>query len=261
MDVNTDGAARSYHPDDPRGKTIALNNMGNALTKIYDANGSDITCSPPTGDCYSRFISTFEAARDANYAPNGVPRVETDRIIPWKLNPTFGWATPCTISSGPNAGYFVSQTAVIVDSSKDICDQSRYLDSLTINANVLPRGASWSSQGIVTDKTDLVVARDRETGEIAFGLNGDRGPADKIGEGSVAFAAALSKKKLSGTETYEEIRKLARPDVDYLIFPTHDVRRILGNDFAQDDIDRIGVEIFEQWGGEPRLLACATLDN
>jgi hypothetical protein len=36
---------------------------------------------------------------------------------------------------------------------------------------------------------------------------------------------------------------------------------MVGNDFAQADIDRIGAEIFQQWGGEPRLLACATLDN
>jgi hypothetical protein len=261
MDVNTDGAARSYHPDDPRGKTVALNNMGNALSKIYDASGQDITCSPRRGDCYASFISTFEAARDADYAPTGAPRIETKGIIPWKPNPTVGWETPCIIASGPHAGYFVSQTSVVVGGSKDVCDQSRYLDSLTIKANVLPLGAQWRSQGVVTDQTDLVVARDRQTGAIAFGLNGDRGPADKIGEGSIAFVAALSQTGLSGKETYPEIRKLARADVDYLIFPTHDVRKLVGNDFAQADIDRIGAEIFQQWGGEPRLLACATLDN
>jgi hypothetical protein len=206
-------------------------------------------------------MDTFEAARDANYAPTGVPRIETSGIIPWKENPSFGWPTPCTISSGPNAGYFVSQTAVVVDSSKDVCDQSRYLDSLTVNVNVLPLGAKWRSQGVITDTTDLVVARDRETGEIAFGLNGDRGPANKIGEGSIAFTAALSKAHLSGTETYAEIKKLARPEVDYLIFPTHDVRKILGDRFSQADIDLLGFEIFQKWGGETRLLACAALDH
>ena len=38
LDVNTDGAARSYHPMDPRGKSLALNNMGNAITRIFDAD-------------------------------------------------------------------------------------------------------------------------------------------------------------------------------------------------------------------------------
>jgi hypothetical protein len=122
------------------------------------------------------------------------------------------------------------------------------------------RASAWG-EGVVTDTTDLVVARDRETGEIAFGLNGDRGPASKIGEGSIAFTAALSKTELSGTETYAEIKKLARPDVDYLIFPTHDVRKMVGGRFSQADIDRLGSEIFQKWGGESRLLACGALNH
>jgi len=44
MDVNTDAAARSYHPDDPRGQTKALNSIANPISRIFDATGNDITC-------------------------------------------------------------------------------------------------------------------------------------------------------------------------------------------------------------------------
>lgn len=256
MDVNTDGAARSYHPDDPQGKTIALNNIGNAISQMYDVNERNITCSPRRGACYSRFITTFEQARDAKFAPTGAPRVETRWIIPWKIDKDLGWETPCVIQDGPNAGYFVSQTSVIVDSSKDECDQRRYLDSMTFNANVLPKGINWRSQGVITDGTDLVIARDLDTDVVAYGLNGDRGPANKIGEGSIAFAAALSKAELVGSETYSEIRSLARRNVQYLIFPREDIRREVGDRFTQEDIDRIGARVFAEWGGVDRLDAC-----
>jgi hypothetical protein len=258
MDVNTDGAARSYHPDDPLGRDKALNNIANAITRIYDADGRDVTCSPRSGACFSRFIETFEAARDARYAPAGHPRVETEGIIPWRRDESLGWDVPCTITTGPNAGFFVSQTAVALDPTLDQCDQGRYLDSLAINANVLPRGADWRSQGVRTDRTDLVVARDLTTGRIAFGINGDTGPADKLGEGSVAFVAALGGVTLSGTETYAEIRRLARPAVEYLIFPTRDIRKITGGTFSQADIDRAGAAAFEEWGGTARLDGCGS---
>lgn len=259
MDVNTDGAARSYHPDDPRGERLAFNNMGNAISKMFDAKGRDITCEPRQNVCFTRFIQTFEAARDAGYAPTGAPRIETKKMIPWRMDPATGWKKPCTIQGGPHAGYFISQTAVIVDDTRAECDQARYLDSLTINANVLPQGIKWQSQGVTTDKTDLVVARDRQTGRIAFAINGDYGPADKIGEGSIALAAALSGTALTGQETYQKIKSLKRSEVDYLIFPNQDIRRLTGGRFTQADIDRLGKMAFEKWGGLARLNACQAL--
>jgi len=261
MDVNTDGAARSYHPSDPRGRSLALNNIANAITGIFDAAGNDVSCQPRSGACFTRFIETFEAARDADYNPNGHPRIETRHVIPWSQPQNSDWAKPCTISGGPNAGHFVSQTALLVDSRKDECDQERYLDSLRFKANVLPGRAVWRSQGVVTDEGDLVVARERSSGRINFAVNGDVGPATSIGEGSIALAASLSNVTLRGNETYDEIRALAHADVDYLIFPRDDIRRIVGagTPFTQEDIDRAGQALFERWGGAERLDACAAL--
>jgi hypothetical protein len=261
MDVNTDGAARSYHPSDPRGQTLAFNNIANAITKIFDAAGNDITCEPRRGPCFTLFIETFEAARDADYNPNAHPRVETRGIIPWRQTPDFQWQTPCTIGSGPNAGFFVSQTALLADPGREPCDQERYLDSFRFNANVLPGRAAWSSQGSRTDAGDLVVARERSSGRISFAVNGDTGPADQIGEGSVALVASLRDVRLRGDEASREIRGLALADVDYVIFPRDDIRRIVGEGkpFTQQDVDREGRALFERWGGVERLDGCTAL--
>ena len=83
MDVNTDGSSRSYHPDDPRGRTLALNNIANAISGLEDAQGRDIDCTPRSGACFTRYIETFIAARDAKWDPVGHPRVATDGMIPW----------------------------------------------------------------------------------------------------------------------------------------------------------------------------------
>ena len=256
LDVNTDGAARSYHPDDPRGKNIALNNMGNAITKIYDSSGENVTCSPRRGDCYSLFISIFEQSRDVGYNPKRHPRFETTNIIPWKLDVNKGWKVPCTIKDGKNKGYFVSQTNLLVDKNRDECDQNRYLDSMSINAIVLPKDAIWASQGVRTDKGDLTVVRNRSNNKIVFAITGDTGPANKIGEGTVALAAALNGVTLTGNESYKEIKKLAVKKVDYLIFPKRDIPRMTGGSFNQEDIDRIGKDVFNAFGGLERVDKC-----
>lgn len=257
LDVNTDGAARSYHPADPRGQRIALNNMGNAITRIFDAQGRDITCSPRRGDCFGRFMTVFEEARDANYDPRGHRRFETDGIIPWKTDQALGRKAPCTIQSGPFTGYFVSQTALLADRGADICDQRRYLDALAINAVVLPRAANWRSQGTVADQGDVAVLLDEETGRVAFALVGDVGPAAAIGEGSVALAAALGGRAVASDATFETIKALKRARVSTVIFPTRDVPRLTDGRFDQTDVDRLGVQALAAFGGAERLQACA----
>lgn len=256
MDVNTDGAARSYHPQDPRGRTLAYNNIGNAISAIYDASGRRIDCEPRRGACFTRYITTFEAARDAAWNPNGHPRIETKGMIPWAFDRALGWNTPCLIKTGPNAGYFVSQTSRPADASKGECEQTRYVDSLAIRAIVLPRGVGWKSQGIVADEFDLVLVRDRLTGAQQYAIVGDRGPADKTGEGSIALTAALKNRTLTGQETYEEIKTLALKDVDYLIFPTFDVKKREPGPITPEKIDRWGKEAFDAWGGEVRFAEC-----
>lgn len=260
MAVNTDGTPRSYHPADPRAnKGLAFNNMANAMTSIYDADGKSVNCDKGKSACFTKYMTVFEQSREANYRPSGVSTFNTTWIIPWKQNPQFGWPTPCLIETGPFKGYFVSQTSVNVDATKNECDQARYLDSLKFKAVVLPKYVDWPAGGIRTDDGDLVVVRDLESGRVAFAINGDRGPEDGIGEGSIALTSYLSGVTIHGTETYEKIKLLHRDRVQYVTFPADDIRRKTDNKFSQADIDREGKKLFEEWGGLARLDACKEL--
>lgn len=259
LDVNTDGASRSYHPDDPRGQGVALNNIGNAISGIWNAAGQRIDCTPRTRACFTRYINTFTAARDAGWRPSGAPRVATEGIIPWRMDAQLGRRVPCTIASGPYRGYFVSQTAFIADSSRAACDQARYLDSLTFNAAVIPRNALWSSIGRRARVGDVVVVRSPANGQIVYGILGDVGPARSIGEGSIAMAAALRRTTVSPTASYRQIRAMALPDAQYLIFPGAGIRGLVRGAITQADIDREGARLFAKWGGEQRLTRCVTL--
>ncbi len=261
MAVNTDGTTRSYHPQDPWAtKGLAFNNMGNAITNIYDEKGKLANCGERKGACYKKIINTFEKARDSGYNPVGYPRVETDQIIPWKYDNALRRMVPCTILSGPFKGYFVSQTSIHVDTSRPECDQNRYLDSREFKAVVLPKNVDWRSGGIRTDDGDIVVVRDAESGRIAYAINGDRGPAKAIGEGTIALTSYLSGKTIKNDSTYEEIKKLHRKRVQYVTFPADDIRKKKATGiFTQADIDQEGEKLFEAWGGQERLKACESL--
>lgn len=259
LDVNTDGAARSYHPDDPRGLSFALNNMGNAITRAWNANGHRIRCDGGNaanrrGACFSEYIDAFEGARELNFNPRKFPRIETKGIIPWEESTLLGHNVPCL----NKLGYFVSQTSLTLNRNLDICDQDRYVDSMSINAVVYVPG-KLRAQGVVSDKGDLVIVRDRDTGRVAFALHGDSNPV-RLGEGTIALAAELSGKTVSPSATKTEIYGLKRNNIDYLIFPKNDVERHWRNlgGTTQAKIEEYGQSLFAEWGGLSRLDACSS---
>jgi hypothetical protein len=265
MAVNTDGTPRSYHPEDPRAeKRLAFNNIANAINQLYDAEGKRVTCGDKPedrrGDCFETFITSFEDARDSAYNPSGHAVIKTKDMIPWRHDGTLGRDVPCLNTVAPFVGYFISQTSISVDPTKDTCDQSRYLDSLKYKAVVLPQMVDWRAGGVKTDDGDLVVVRDVASGLIAFAINGDRGPPNGIGEGTIALTSYLSGIAIKGTETYDEIKKLHRSRVQYVTFPADDIRPKTSGKFTQDDIDREGARLFKEWGGVERLDACSKLD-
>lgn len=257
-DVNTDGAPRSYHPNDPRGKIRAYNSIVNAIDAATDADGEIVNCSPRKGNCFARFIKAFEAARDADFPTSGAPSVNFRGMIEMhEGGPRSG--KPCIEKSGLNAGYFISQTSVHTRPYVADCRQDKYLDATRFNANVLPRRTVWRSQGIRSDGYDLVVFRDPTTGAIAIGINGDKGPEEKTGEASIAALAALQGVEFPPNGTYDEARSLAVNDLQYLIFPDRDAKKELGLPLTQEQIEAWGSSIFEEWGGADRLAACAAL--
>lgn len=257
LDVNTDGAARSYHPSDPRGRTMALNNMANAMTGIFAADGRDISCAPVRGECFTRYMTVFEESRDAGWSRAGHRYFTTRNIIPWRQDPRSGRLVPCTIERGAYAGYFVSMTSRKVDDNRSDCDQDAWIDSLTYSAIVLPRGARWSAQQHVAAEFAVAAVRNRSNGLVRFAIVGDRGPAKSLGEGSVALAAALRDVPVAPDATYLTIRALALPSVDYVVFPAINAKTAVGGPLTQAKIDRLGREAFARWGGVTRLDACA----
>ena len=80
-----------------------------------------------------------------------------------------------------------------------------------------------------------------------------------IGEGTIAIAATLARATLTGKETYADVRKLARPEVLYLIFEGQGIRQRVPGSLTQDVIDQHAKAAYETWGGDARLASCATV--
>ena len=66
--VNTDGSPLSYHPEDPRGRSKALNNICNAIV-VRRVGSSGNLCRGSFGEA----IAVFEKFRDSKYqtVPDG----------------------------------------------------------------------------------------------------------------------------------------------------------------------------------------------
>ncbi len=189
--VNTDGSPRSYHPQDPRGNTQALNNICNA---IVVRKGSS-----PKNLCFSSFgeaIGVFERFRDSNYqtVPQGF-RITWDNVLPTVIEN--GKKIPCVFKTGENQGYFGSLTALKngLTGDKGECEFKNQVNPMAVPALVLVGG-----ENVVKDfgarVGDLLVAFNPKTQLVTTAIIGDTGPKDNLGEGSV-----LMNMKLLGTTT------------------------------------------------------------
>jgi hypothetical protein len=150
----------------------------------------------------------------------------------------------------PNEAYYVSPTT-LVDKSKPESDQDRYVDSERVAYVVLPlrtltrMAAAKGGAALPLRLGDLAFVRNRKNGKSAFAIFADVGPAQKIGEGSIALADALqipSSPRHGG----------AGDGVQVVVFPGSGDRRPK----PQVDIDREGRAALERWGGPARLDAC-----
>lgn len=259
--INTDGAPKSYHPDDPRGaRNMALNTVVNAMEpRPYDRlKGRSIPC-PMGGDggCFSEWIAAFENAKAMDFSRNARWWVRFSDIIP-TIRTGQGVEKPCVQdNSSPAHGYYVSATDSMWEPG-DKCDQSIYVDASQYNGNVIPGGSEWGRPGRPTDSFDLVVMM-VDGGDPIYGINFDSGPRGKIGEVSIAAAAALRGKDIKDYTNYRAIVSLALKHVNYLVFPEVDIKRAFGGRFTQQQLDEYGADVFEEWGGVERLRSCGLL--
>ena len=119
--VNTDGSPLSYHPQDPRGRDKALNNICNAI--VVKKVGSDVNLCRTS---FGAAIGVFEKFRDANYqtVPDGF-RITWANVL--ATTKSQGRHIPCVFASGAFQGYFGSLTALTngLTGDKGECDVKR----------------------------------------------------------------------------------------------------------------------------------------
>jgi hypothetical protein len=140
--------------------------------------------------------------------------------------------------SDPAPGFYVSTTSLF-DASKRITDPQRYVDASRVPYVVIPpllRKRGWVQLG------DMAIVVDLATGREAYAIIADIGPSDKLGEGSLALAAALGLNKDA---------KHGGPvaDLAYLLFPNSGN----GSPLPVSDIEQRARAAYRAWGGAKHL--------
>jgi hypothetical protein len=141
--------------------------------------------------------------------------------------------------SDPAPGFYISTTS-LEDESRDRRDPRRYVDAESINFFVLP-----GRLGLGAQLGDFGVVVRPAANDYDYAIYADVGPAAKIGEGSIALAAALgipSNPKTGG----------AGHGIIYIVFPGSKK----GWPLTQAQIDQHSSALFAAWGGLDKVKEC-----
>jgi hypothetical protein len=233
--VNTDGSPLSYHPQDPRGKEKALNNVCNAIT-VKRVNSATNLCFTSFGEA----IGVFEKWRDSGFQtmPQGFDITWKNVLAAATEN---GKSVPCVFKTGDFQGYFGSLTALKNDLTDDKgeCEINNQVNPMTVPALVLLGG-----QNVVRNfgarVGDLLVAFDPKTQIVSSAIIGDTGPKDNLGEGSVFLNMKLLGRTTPPTNKAETF-KLSIEDTKVLvaIIPASRLFEVEGNKpYTAENIDR-----------------------
>jgi hypothetical protein len=236
LKVNTDGTRISYKVDDPRAEHGAINDIRNAIHWGFT-------------------IADFERIRSANWEPvEQTWRVLSAAIIE-KDTKRHRTGKPCVGADG----YLVSKTADVSVAGglarEGDCDQSKWIDALTIPTLVLPIESQFQTENARTRNWVVVMTLDEH--RLAFGIVGDTGPRDEIGEASVEMnrmlnglpAGAVPQNREDAEQHFQAPRSLV------LVFPGEE-NRLPYPITPQRVMDQVKAR-FTTWGGEARLLECA----
>ena len=230
MQVNTDGAPDSYHPDDI-GITHICNGISIGPSCTWKAQClTEFRQAKSEGFHGSTRICFFAMATDGA----GVPIIQGD--------------------ADPKPGFFVSTTS-LKQPGENVRTPQAQLDSNTVPFAVIP--GNWQSSGRPGPKLgDVGIAYRRSNDKLAFFVIGDTGPRNKLGEGSVALHQALGNDPFVMRFGTRRARQgIGGRDVLYLVFPAsaHSGERI---DAAF--VDRLAAPLLERFGGVRRIKECAT---
>lgn len=209
--VNTDGSPLSYHPQDPRGQTKALNNICNGIA-VRKINSEKNLCFTAFGQA----IQIFQQFRDSNFqtVPAGF-RITWNKVL--ATTKENGKDVPCVFKSGEFKGYFGSLTALTNDltTDKGECDINNQLNPMTVPALVLA-GGQHPVKEFGARVGDLLIAFNPKTQLFTSAIIGDTGPADNLGEGSVSLNMKLRGTTTAPTNKLETFR-LSIDDAKVLI--------------------------------------------
>jgi len=154
-----------------------------------------------------------------NGQPNGRPLIQT--------------------AADPAPGFYISTTS-LEDENCDRKDPRRYVNAEAVNFVVLP-----GRLGLGAKLGDFAVVLRPSTAAYDYAVYADVGPASKIGEASIALAAALgvpSSPKTGGVGH----------GIAYIVFPGSAQNWPL----SQPEIDQYGAQFFSKWGGLDKAKAC-----
>ncbi len=201
----------------------------------------------------------FEAglAIDADGAPNAYGPHDKGLDLTVHARGRKGWAgvlsdergQPVLQKRGPYRGYYVSTTSLVDASTRRDADPRKYVDARKIPYIVLPLEVARRF-GIRLG--DFAVVSNQSNGRFAYAIYADVGPAEKLGEGSMALAKALglpSNPRAGGAED----------GVRFLVFPGsgHGPGKLR----TLKEINRSAARLYKTWGGSRRLRACVILSQ
>lgn len=247
LKVNTDGTKISYHQDDPTGRRCATNPSA-VPCAINDIRNAYVDKSKP--------VSDFISIRDAGYPSSKTWQVLNSSIIEKSASTN----KPCISSDG----YLVSMTADVAVSGGwsrvGDCDQAKWIDALTSPAIVLPKPTSsipsqFLSFGI--GKRSLVVGLAKSPSHRnVFGIVGDYGPTNEIGEANIAFNRALNGLSNNDQPKHRQdaINRFQAGTTAILLFPGSEF--VLARPISGARIAAAGANAIAQFGDTNKLVNC-----
>jgi hypothetical protein len=147
--------------------------------------------------------------------------------------------------SDPAPGFFVSTTALYDHDNPNSCDPRKYVDAALVPYVVLhPKALKHARLG------DFATVLNLRNGKVSAAIVADVSAPDlPVGEGSIALAKALGVKPSPRYGGQDD-------GVVFLIYPGSGNR----NPRPIDEITRSSTQLFDSWGGLPKLRACLAKD-
>jgi hypothetical protein len=248
LKINTDGALISYNENDPTGRKCATDPAAQncAVNNIRNAYRN-----------HNNPVSDFVAIRDAGYSNlDQVWSVLSDQIIEKDAET----GKPCITEEG----YLVSMTADVAVAGGfnrvGDCDQSKWIDALTMPAIVLPGHTTASPsqfrQRGANLRSAVIVMSPGPDHRVVAGIVGDSGPVREIGEANIAMNRKLNGLAEDDNPKHRQdaINRFQVRRSAILVLPGTSM--MLPRPITGDSIVAKGDEVMAALGGEDGLLAC-----